>query len=773
MTQEHIRSRMEKLQEKIGQKRMFYRLLLYFCIFAAILTIGLAATLGMVSEDALENEIRNNAKANVQQAANIVQFRAEFVNLLLQNIQMDKDFGKLLTAKENDVEESAKIIRELGRMRMTIPNLYSIYIYNQQEGVIYESSAYSQTSINQVEYFADTGFTDILEHIENYTKFTPILRKVPLLYAGNQQKLVNVYTYLYFDRFNTGKTGNIVAMNFSTDWIRDALGYVQNQEEILTDIRIVNEEGIVLYSPQEREIGEEYDRQDILKQIPDGVSEGNFDIEDEKIVTYARSTDQGYDDWIFINVSETALLLSDVRRVRFLIYQISFVLLLLGSAGALLLSKRLYMPIQSMRLKVQLLEEEQKKQQMERRIYLKNMLYGNEDVRADMESGLLDKWKFEFPLNSPIQLMLVSIDYYSSFQRRKGKETKQIEVRLQERLTECASVYFENVLCIEVKEGTYALIAAVNLGMDEQLSESVIKMKEEAEQCVETTVSIACSSYGESLENASDLMAEALNIQSCRYILGYGKILTVRDVERIGKKAFDYPKEQEKQIIACLFRGETEETEKAYREFVAELDGCSPDEIRLNYMQLAYVIKRHAQNTSVEASGFLLDFDAFCMKIYSLQTMEEVDRLFLHMFDEIGEKVKATSKQKYDRLLNQVRDFVECHYMESGYSINDVAAEVEMTGAYLGRLFKQLSGQTFTEYLTGYRLERACSLLTDTDKTVQEISEMVGFTNSSYFYIVFKKYFTCTPNQYRSGWKKDDRDESGMGDKNEKKDVVK
>ena len=58
-------------------------------------------------------------------------------------------------------------------------------------------------------------------------------------------------------------------------------------------------------------------------------------------------------------------------------------------------------------------------------------------------------------------------------------------------------------------------------------------------------------------------------------------------------------------------------------------------------------------------------------------------------------------------------------------------------------------GCTFTEYLNGYRLSSACTLLSTTDKPVLEISYETGFTNLSYFNRLFKKKYGISPRIYR------------------------
>ena len=107
------------------------------------------------------------------------------------------------------------------------------------------------------------------------------------------------------------------------------------------------------------------------------------------------------------------------------------------------------------------------------------------------------------------------------------------------------------------------------------------------------------------------------------------------------------------------------------------------------------------------------------------------------------------SRKRYETLIDQVKSYVQENYHRCDLSMNQISDHVNMSAAYLGRIFKQVTGATFTEYLTEFRLDCSCRLLREDSMTVNEISDAVGFTNSSYFYIIFKKNFGCTPSQYR------------------------
>jgi corrinoid protein of di/trimethylamine methyltransferase len=70
--------------------------------------------------------------------------------------------------------------------------------------------------------------------------------------------------------------------------------------------------------------------------------------------------------------------------------------------------------------------------------------------------------------------------------------------------------------------------------------------------------------------------------------------------------------------------------------------------------------------------------------------------------------------------------------------------------SHLSRLFKRFTGETFTEYLKNVRLTHACSLLRETDLTVDEIAKQCGLRDLPSFYRAFNSYKGMTPNQYRN-----------------------
>jgi two-component system response regulator YesN len=82
-------------------------------------------------------------------------------------------------------------------------------------------------------------------------------------------------------------------------------------------------------------------------------------------------------------------------------------------------------------------------------------------------------------------------------------------------------------------------------------------------------------------------------------------------------------------------------------------------------------------------------------------------------------------------------------------SLEDVARSVNHNASYFSRMFSKETGQSFTEYLTGVRVEHAKELLTDSDVPLSEISDLCGFNNQYYFSHTFKKSTGLAPGEWR------------------------
>ncbi|GAA1969721.1 helix-turn-helix transcriptional regulator [Nocardioides panacihumi] len=107
--------------------------------------------------------------------------------------------------------------------------------------------------------------------------------------------------------------------------------------------------------------------------------------------------------------------------------------------------------------------------------------------------------------------------------------------------------------------------------------------------------------------------------------------------------------------------------------------------------------------------------------------------------------------QPVERHLLRAKDQIEARYADP----LDVAALARAAGlspAHFSRLFKQAFGESPHGYLLTRRLERAAALLRNTDRSVADITMLVGLASVGSFTTSFKRMFGSTPTEYRAAY---------------------
>lgn len=115
----------------------------------------------------------------------------------------------------------------------------------------------------------------------------------------------------------------------------------------------------------------------------------------------------------------------------------------------------------------------------------------------------------------------------------------------------------------------------------------------------------------------------------------------------------------------------------------------------------------------------------------------------VHFTKVAQERIQTHTKT----LILHAKGIIDHRYAEE-LSLDELARSVAVSPFYLCRLFKEELGCSFTEYLTGVRLERARSLLA-LNLPVKECSYRVGYQDPNYFSRIFRKFYNMTPSEYR------------------------
>lgn len=100
-----------------------------------------------------------------------------------------------------------------------------------------------------------------------------------------------------------------------------------------------------------------------------------------------------------------------------------------------------------------------------------------------------------------------------------------------------------------------------------------------------------------------------------------------------------------------------------------------------------------------------------------------------------------------DILVKEVIRYLEEHFRDA--SLEKAAVHVGLSSSYLSRIFKERSGENFSDLLLQIRMENACRMLEDVRCKSYEVAYHVGYDNPKNFTRAFKAYYGATPSEYR------------------------
>ena len=123
-------------------------------------------------------------------------------------------------------------------------------------------------------------------------------------------------------------------------------------------------------------------------------------------------------------------------------------------------------------------------------------------------------------------------------------------------------------------------------------------------------------------------------------------------------------------------------------------------------------------------------------------------QLFRSEAGKLTEEITELQNSKEKKPVRLLRQIIAERYMEP-LSLEDLAEELQMTPAYISRLFKKEIGENFSAYLNSVRLEKAKEMLSMTDEPVSSIALSIGYSDEKYFMRLFKKEIGLTAGEYR------------------------
>ncbi|MFT4153866.1 substrate-binding domain-containing protein [Parafilimonas sp.] len=180
-------------------------------------------------------------------------------------------------------------------------------------------------------------------------------------------------------------------------------------------------------------------------------------------------------------------------------------------------------------------------------------------------------------------------------------------------------------------------------------------------------------------------------------------------------------------------------------------------DIRTSHIPIILLTAKTAMQEQVE--GMKSKADAYVTKPFNMLFLEETIKSILknreilreHYTSQLPVELKSQPvAKKLDRkFINEFTSIVEKNMGNVSFSIDEICRAIGISRIQLYRKVKALLGCNVNDYILSVRLQKAKYLLNETDISIAEIADNVGFSSAAYFSTVFKNRFVVTPKDFR------------------------
>ncbi len=261
-------------------------------------------------------------------------------------------------------------------------------------------------------------------------------------------------------------------------------------------------------------------------------------------------------------------------------------------------------------------------------------------------------------------------------------------------------------------------------------------------------VSICIGRMTDSVKHIPNIFEETKISLSFRNLQERNQIIEIENLDILNKSIhFEYPFDVEKEIVHAIRLRMEQETMIHLHTFVQTLSNVNEAVMKQGmYQLLGRIIEVEMQ------SGFMPNtvFDGANLyeQLGQIREPDEVEAWFTkEVIMPLLEQLSRKQDERMKQLIEKVTSLLQEKYMED-ISLDYCSDHVNLSPSILSKVFKDIVGMNFIDYLTNIRLSKAKELLVHTDMKINEIAETIGYKNS-YFNRLFKKHEGYTPGQYR------------------------
>lgn len=752
--------------------KVFWRFLLSY-LFMLIITLIMGSFAYYQAAKVVEEDSRERNASMLEQSMEVIDRNLSQIDNLTMQISLNTELNRALQtsniALNIDNYKFRSVVESLAQYGIGNDFILSLFVYmSNNDYIVTPESLYSpELHYLRVFQYQDMSFTEWKERYllgefkGEYLPAAPAIltdrphsvvayiRSIPIEYL--RKPLGNIVVLIDENEFHK-LLNRITVEDEGFAYIADAQGKILTslsaKGELVESIQI--EPGKLRGSMQKRIHGE------------------------DMVVTYTTSQ---YNQWVYVAAVPTRVVLSKVDYIRKTTFLIFLTALLVGFVIALFLSHEQTKPVKSMVNMIREfadVEEEDGRNEFD---YLK----GNVSQLISSNTLLQEKINRQMPI--------IQQAFYERLFKGELSDLNEVKAILSYLETDIEAKRYLVVIM-----HMYDRDVVVNKNVMQQLDLAKIFLKETIEKYLgnkgltydidEKKIALLIYFYTEDeslcMKNA-ELITEGIHDELysqhgirvsfaggrlCDNLLDVSRsfeearqVMEYTDARNLSKmvwyednnkelRAYYYPVELETRLMNCVRAGDREETQKmlsmVYQENVVNRK-LAQSMLKYLAFQLRGSLIRLAVNVEVEDAELKYLMENLNFSRPFDEVFEQIQGMYVKICSVFNEQKRSRTSQ----LKEQIISYIHSAYMNPELGLPSAAAHVGLTEGYLSHFFKDQTGENFANYVESIRMQHSMDLLKNTDDSISEIAQKVGYNSDQAFRRAFKRVQGVSPNAFR------------------------
>ncbi|WP_186445831.1 response regulator transcription factor [Paenibacillus cremeus] len=179
------------------------------------------------------------------------------------------------------------------------------------------------------------------------------------------------------------------------------------------------------------------------------------------------------------------------------------------------------------------------------------------------------------------------------------------------------------------------------------------------------------------------------------------------------------------------------------------LKDTDPGAISTMVMEIVISMLRVLRAAGIPPAEIFDDPNRLLKTVHELRDMQKLQQWLHQKLNAALSALELRSKTTLSRVTKELVAYIDQHYHED-LSLKTLSRELHFNSVYMGRLFRNETGEVFSEYVNRIRIEKSKLHLQSPSSKINDVAKAVGFSNANYYCAIFKELTGMTPTEFRN-----------------------